>query len=95
MAAGDGTPDYHMLCGDIIHENHCFGTTGTGKPTVTLLDANLSNMWYSAADRQFPLHGPSTMTKVVAWLADARVGSQASLHKRWVGVLFHGWPLLK
>jgi len=44
MAAGDGTPDYHMLCGDIIHENHCFGTTGTGKPTVTLLDANLSNM---------------------------------------------------
>jgi hypothetical protein len=31
-AAGDGTPDYHMLCGDVIYENHCFGTTGTVKP---------------------------------------------------------------
>jgi hypothetical protein len=31
-AAGDGTPDYHMLYGDIIYENHYFRTAGTVKP---------------------------------------------------------------
>jgi len=31
-AIGDGTTDYHMLCGDIIYENHCFGMTDPIKP---------------------------------------------------------------